>query len=52
VPWARGGDRSPDNIRLMCRTHNAYLAEKDYGQALVARFRRIRRRTGILPRSV
>jgi HNH endonuclease len=52
VPWARGGDRSPDNIRLMCRTHNAYLAEKDYGQALMARFRRIRRRTGILPRSV
>jgi hypothetical protein len=52
VPWARGGDRSPDNILLMCRTHNAYLAEKDYGQALMARFRRIRRRTGILPRSV
>jgi hypothetical protein len=43
VPWARGGDRSPGNIRLMCRTHNAYLASKDYGEAVMARFRRIRR---------
>ena len=46
VPWARGGDRSPDNIRLMCRTHNAYLAAKDYGEAVMARFRRIQRRPG------
>jgi hypothetical protein len=45
VPWARAGDRSPDNIRLMCRTHNAYLAKKDYGEAVMARFRRIRRPT-------
>jgi hypothetical protein len=50
VPWARGGDRSPGNIRLMCRTHNAYLAEKDYGEAVMARFRRIRRRTAMVPR--
>jgi HNH endonuclease len=41
VPWARGGDRSSGNIRLMCRTHNAYLAAKDYGEAVMARFRRI-----------
>jgi HNH endonuclease len=47
VPWARGGDRSPGNIRLMCRTHNAYLAAKDYGEAVMARFRRIHRRTGM-----
>jgi hypothetical protein len=46
VPWARGGDRSPGNIRLMCRTHNAYLAAKDYGEAVMTRFRRIHRRTG------
>ncbi len=50
VPWARGGDRSTGNIRLMCRTHNAYLAEKDYGEGVMARFRRIHRRSGILPR--
>jgi len=46
VPWARGGDRSPDNIRLMCRTHNAHLAAKDYGEAVMARFRRLHRRPG------
>jgi len=46
VPWARGGDRSPDNIRLMCRTHNAHLAAKDYGEVVMARFRRIHRPPG------
>jgi hypothetical protein len=48
VPWARGGDRSPDNIRLMCRTHNAYLAARDYGEAVMASFRRNRGRAGIV----
>jgi hypothetical protein len=43
VAWARGGDPSPRNIRLMCRTHNVHLAEKDYGKAVMARFRRIHR---------
>jgi len=43
VAWARGGDPSPRNIRLMCRTHNVYLAERDYGKAVMARFRRIHR---------
>jgi len=27
----------------MCRTHNVYLAERDYGKAVMARFRRIHR---------
>ena len=39
-PHARGGDRSPENIRLMCRTHNVYLAERDFGVDLMARYRR------------
>ncbi len=30
-PFARGGDHSPENVRLMCRTHNTLLAERDYG---------------------
>ena len=30
-PHGYGGDRSPENIRLMCRLHNAYLAGVDYG---------------------
>jgi hypothetical protein len=38
-PHGYGGDRSPQNIRLMCRTHNQYLAEHDYGRQAMARHR-------------
>ncbi len=33
-----GGDHDPGNIRLMCRMHNRYLAECDYGREAMARF--------------
>src|SRR5262249_55442918 len=36
-PYGYGGDHAPDNLRLMCRTHNRYLAEIDYGQEHVPR---------------
>ena len=39
-PYGRGGDRSPENICLMCRTHNAYLAELDYGKEVMEKYRR------------
>ncbi len=39
-PHGRGGDRSPANIRLMCRVHNAYMAERDYGKKVMERYRR------------
>ena len=39
-PFGRGGDHSLGNIRLMCRAHNALLAQQDYGRAKVARHRR------------
>lgn len=39
-PYGFGGDHSPQNIRLMCRAHNEYLAERDYGKATMARYRR------------
>ena len=39
-PFAFGGDHGPQNIRLMCRAHNAYLAEHDYGRQAMARYRR------------
>jgi hypothetical protein len=29
-PFARGGDHSPDNLQMLCPTHNDYLAERDY----------------------
>jgi hypothetical protein len=39
-PHGYGGDRTPDNISLLCRPHNLYLAEIDYGPAAVATHRR------------
>jgi len=39
-PFGRGGDRSPSNIRLGCRSHNAYLAERDYGKDVMDQYRR------------
>jgi len=48
-PWGKGGSREPDNIRLLCRPHNQYMAEQDYGsehmERRVAQARR-RRKTG------
>jgi hypothetical protein len=38
-PFARGGDHSPSNLTLMCRTHNTLMAELDYGKDVIARFR-------------
>jgi len=39
APYGRGGDHSPDNIRLMCRAHNALLAEREYGKEWMGQFR-------------
>ena len=41
-PYGREGDHSPENIDLLCRTHNTYLAERDYGTAKMAHYRRTR----------
>jgi hypothetical protein len=38
-PFARGGDHSPSNLTLMCRTHNNLMADLDYGKDVIARFR-------------
>ena len=39
-PYGCGGDRSPSNVRLLCRSHNAYLAERDYGKDVMDQYRR------------
>jgi len=39
-PFGIGGDHSPDNLVLMCRTHNALMAERDYGTEVMWRRRR------------
>jgi HNH endonuclease len=38
-PYGLGGDHGLENIRLMCRAHNAYLAEHDYGTSVMAQYR-------------
>jgi hypothetical protein len=38
-PFGMGGGHSPENLRLMCRTHNFYLAEHDYGPKAMAAYR-------------
>ena len=45
-PFAHGGDHSPANLALMCRAHNALLAEQDYGEDVIARFRAAASRAG------
>jgi hypothetical protein len=37
LPWARGGSSDdPDNIRLLCRAHNLFLARRDFGARVPA----------------
>jgi hypothetical protein len=38
-PYGKGGSQSPKNICLMCRTHNYYHAERDYGKERMERYR-------------
>ena len=40
APYGRGGEHSPGNLTLVCRVHNALLAEHDYGKKKMARYRR------------
>jgi hypothetical protein len=39
-PFGMGGDHSPGNLRLLCSVHNRYLAEHDYGRAVIDRHQR------------
>jgi 5-methylcytosine-specific restriction endonuclease McrA len=39
-PYGFGGDHSPENLALMCRTHNNLMAEQDYGREVMWRHRR------------
>jgi hypothetical protein len=36
-PFARGGPTTVENLRLMCRAHNALFAERDFGREFVER---------------
>ena len=39
-PFGRGGDHDPAKISLMCKAHNAYLAEREYGRDAMDKFRK------------
>ena len=34
--WARGGSDEPPNLTLLCRAHNRFFAEQDFGKAHIA----------------
>ncbi len=40
VPYARGGDNSLGNLRLLCRKHNMHQAERTYGREHMRRHER------------
>jgi hypothetical protein len=48
-PFGVGGEHSPDNLVLMCRTHNALIAEDDFGKEVMARHRRSARSASEAP---
>jgi hypothetical protein len=35
IPYAKGGAATIENIRLVCRAHNALLAERDFGRTFM-----------------
>jgi 5-methylcytosine-specific restriction endonuclease McrA len=39
-PRARGGTNVPDNLRVLCRTHNLLMAQKSFGREKIEAFRR------------
>jgi len=41
-PWARGGESTVGNLRLLCSAHNRLLAERDFGRDVVAARREAR----------
>ena len=44
--YGRGGDRSANNIRLMCKRHNLYMAKLDFGKEKMEAYRRTADRVG------
>ena len=45
-PYGLGGDCSADNVSLMCTTHNALMAERDFGKDVMDPYRRSDDRVG------
>jgi hypothetical protein len=47
-PFARGGDHSPFNLTLRCKAHNTLVAEQDYGENVMSRFRTATGRASVM----
>jgi hypothetical protein len=47
VPRGKGGGSGADNIRHMCRRHNQWLAELEYGRKHMDRARSAKRRRAV-----
>ena len=39
-PYGLGGDRTPENVRLLCKVHNALRGERDFGKGVMDQYRR------------
>ena len=39
-PHGRGGDKTPENVRLLCKVHNALRGERDFGKGVMDQYRR------------
>ncbi len=48
-PFGLGGDHGVANVGLLCRAHNVYLAECDYGREAMASHRRPRSQASPAP---
>ena len=40
VPFGKGGCNDPGNLRLLCRAHNRFAAENEYGRTHMEKFHR------------
>lgn len=49
VPYARGGQTTPENLRVLCRPHNLFAAEQAFGRGFVDA--QIERQRGVRVRS-
>jgi 5-methylcytosine-specific restriction endonuclease McrA len=38
VPWAKGGEATAENLRVVCRAHNVSAARAVFGARLVGRY--------------
>jgi hypothetical protein len=46
VAFARGGESTVDNVRLLCRQHNLFEAERVFGKNFMRKFAALGKQTG------